>query len=83
MMVVIVLALVQDLVLVTATAKITLVLDHAIQGVVVVDTVVRDRDRLIVIVAGQDLLADAVTTTSWRHEGGWSLNMDGIKRRLL
>jgi len=69
----VVIVLVQDPLLVTATAEITLVLDHAIRDVVVVDTVVRDRDRLITIVAeitpGRDLLADDDTTTNWRHEG--------------
>jgi len=60
---------VQDPLLVTAIAEITLVLDHAIRDAVVADTAVRDRDHLIVIIAGQDLLADDDTTTNCRRNG--------------
>lgn len=65
----VVIVLVQDPLLVTTIAEITLVLDHAIRDVVVVDIVVRVRDHLVVIVAGQDLLAAADTTTNCRRNG--------------
>ena len=83
-MVVLVPVRVQGLLLATTIADITLVRDHGIRDVVVVDIVVRDHDHLITIVVagivlGQDLLADVDTTTNCRYKRIGILKMGGIR----